>query len=94
MAAPRTQSFRARWLHFFRSGDYAILLLLLMPIFGVWGVSSLAASIQLLGVGLYLAVVFRWVKAPVFARGCLWGGISLWFAGLFSAIIVLVGLFL
>lgn len=85
MTTSKTRSFRVGWLHFFRGGDYAILLLLLMPILGVWGVSSFAASIQLVGVGLYLAVVFRWVKAPAFARGCLWGGVVLWFLGMFFA---------
>jgi len=88
----QSQTFRTRWLHFFRGGDYAILLLLLMPILGVFGVSLFAASIQLVGVGLYLAVVLRCVKAPKLAKGCLWCGFSLWFFGLIFAAWVLVSL--
>ncbi len=95
MTVSKTSStLRARWLHFFRGGDYAILLLLLMPILGVWGVSSLSAIVQLIGVGLYLAVVLRWVRGGVWAKTCLWSGICLWFFGLFSAMLVLLRLFL
>lgn len=61
-----------------------------MPILGVFGVSRVAAMIQLLGVFLYLVVVLKWVISPVITRVLFWGGVALWFGGLVWASFLLL----